>query len=121
MLYRGATIVPVELPPTLPYRHPVILAKRLATIDVLSKGRMRLLTVGLGGLPGGGGGGRGGLRAASPSRTEPPTCRSMSAGRAGRRPAAPAGAGRDPQALEYTRWSSTELTPSGRRPSPPRV
>ena len=36
----------------LPYHHPVILAKRLATIDVLSKGRMRLLTVGLGSLPG---------------------------------------------------------------------
>ncbi|WFE19725.1 TIGR03619 family F420-dependent LLM class oxidoreductase [Solwaraspora sp. WMMD937] len=36
----------------LPYHHPVVLAKRLATIDVLSKGRMRLLTVGLGGLPG---------------------------------------------------------------------
>ncbi|QFY05295.1 TIGR03619 family F420-dependent LLM class oxidoreductase [Nonomuraea phyllanthi] len=36
----------------LPYHHPVILAKRLATIDALSKGRMRLLTVGLGSLPG---------------------------------------------------------------------
>lgn len=36
----------------LPYHHPVTLAKRLATIDVLSKGRMRLLTVGLGSLPG---------------------------------------------------------------------
>jgi alkanesulfonate monooxygenase SsuD/methylene tetrahydromethanopterin reductase-like flavin-dependent oxidoreductase (luciferase family) len=35
-----------------PYHHPVVLAKRLATIDVLSKGRMRLLTVGLGALPG---------------------------------------------------------------------
>ncbi|WAL69079.1 TIGR03619 family F420-dependent LLM class oxidoreductase [Amycolatopsis cynarae] len=36
----------------LPYHHPVLLAKRLATIDVLSGGRMRLLTVGLGSLPG---------------------------------------------------------------------
>jgi probable F420-dependent oxidoreductase len=36
----------------LPYHHPVVLAKRLATIDLLSKGRMRLLTVGLGTLPG---------------------------------------------------------------------
>jgi probable F420-dependent oxidoreductase len=36
----------------LPYHHPVTLAKRLATIDVLSKGRMRLLTVGLGSLSG---------------------------------------------------------------------
>jgi len=36
----------------LPYHHPVTQAKRLATIDVLSKGRMRLLTVGLGSLPG---------------------------------------------------------------------
>ena len=36
----------------LPYHHPVVLAKRLATIDVLSKGRMRLLTVGVGALPG---------------------------------------------------------------------
>lgn len=36
----------------LPYHHPVTLAKRLATIDVLSRGRMRLLTVGVGGLPG---------------------------------------------------------------------
>jgi probable F420-dependent oxidoreductase len=36
----------------LPYRHPVVLAKQLATLDVLSKGRMRLLTIGLGALPG---------------------------------------------------------------------
>ena len=36
----------------LPYHHPVVLAKRLATIDVLSAGRMSLLTVGLGVLPG---------------------------------------------------------------------
>jgi len=36
----------------LPYHHPVTLAKRLATIDVLSRGRMRLLTVGVGALPG---------------------------------------------------------------------
>jgi probable F420-dependent oxidoreductase len=36
----------------LPYHHPVVLAKRLATIDLLAKGRMRLLTVGLGALPG---------------------------------------------------------------------
>ena len=35
----------------LPYHHPVILAKRLATLDVLSKGRMRLLTVGVGAFP----------------------------------------------------------------------
>jgi len=36
----------------LPYHNPVILAKRLATLDVLSKGRMRLFTVGVGALPG---------------------------------------------------------------------
>jgi probable F420-dependent oxidoreductase len=36
----------------LPYHHPVVLAKRLATIDVLSRGRMRLLTIGVGVLPG---------------------------------------------------------------------
>jgi probable F420-dependent oxidoreductase len=36
----------------IPYQHPVALAKRLATIDGLSKGRLRLLTVGLGTLPG---------------------------------------------------------------------
>src|SRR4051812_15455563 len=36
----------------LPYHQPVTLAKRLATLDVLSKGRMRLLTVGVGALPG---------------------------------------------------------------------
>jgi probable F420-dependent oxidoreductase len=80
VLYPGATLGPFEFPPALPYpdpldclgfvaaatqrillgtavlllpyHHPVILAKRLATIDVLSKGRMRLLTVGLGTLPG---------------------------------------------------------------------
>ncbi|SDS25797.1 TIGR03619 family F420-dependent LLM class oxidoreductase [Microlunatus soli] len=36
----------------LPYHHPVTLAKRLATIDQLSRGRVQLLTVGLGSLPG---------------------------------------------------------------------
>jgi probable F420-dependent oxidoreductase len=36
----------------VPYHHPVTLAKRLATIDVLSRGRMRLLAVGIGALPG---------------------------------------------------------------------
>jgi probable F420-dependent oxidoreductase len=36
----------------LPYHEPVVLAKRLATIDRLSKGRMRLLTIGVGSLPG---------------------------------------------------------------------
>jgi alkanesulfonate monooxygenase SsuD/methylene tetrahydromethanopterin reductase-like flavin-dependent oxidoreductase (luciferase family) len=36
----------------LPYHHPVVLAKRLATIDTLSHGRLSLLTVGLGVLPG---------------------------------------------------------------------
>ncbi len=36
----------------VPYHHPVVLAKRVATVDVLSKGRMRLLTVGVGALPG---------------------------------------------------------------------
>ncbi|MEV4225482.1 TIGR03619 family F420-dependent LLM class oxidoreductase [Nonomuraea sp. NPDC049725] len=80
VLYPGAKVGAFELPPTLPYvdpldalafvaaaterillgtgvllvpyHHPVILAKRLATVDVLSKGRMRLLTVGEGALPG---------------------------------------------------------------------
>ncbi|WP_436760982.1 TIGR03619 family F420-dependent LLM class oxidoreductase [Streptosporangium sp. V21-05] len=79
-LYPGAAVGRFELPPSLPYldpldclsfvaaatrrillgtgvlllpyHHPVVLAKRLATVDVLSKGRMRLLTVGLGALPG---------------------------------------------------------------------
>jgi probable F420-dependent oxidoreductase len=79
-LYRGAMLGSMELPPDLsfvdpldalsftaaatsrillgtgvllvPYQHPVVLAKRLATVDVLSRGRMRLLTVGLGSLPG---------------------------------------------------------------------
>ncbi|MDR8411889.1 TIGR03619 family F420-dependent LLM class oxidoreductase [Nonomuraea sp. 3-1Str] len=79
-LYPGAKLGPWEIPPTLPfadpldtltfvaaatsrillgtgvlllpYHHPVTLAKRLATIDLLSRGRMRLLTVGIGALPG---------------------------------------------------------------------
>ncbi|MDV3222602.1 TIGR03619 family F420-dependent LLM class oxidoreductase [Intrasporangium sp.] len=78
--YRGARIGGFELPPDLdyadpldclsfiaagterlllgtgvlllPYHHPVTLAKRLATIDRLSRGRLRLLTIGLGALPG---------------------------------------------------------------------
>lgn len=36
----------------LPYHHPVTLAKRLATIDQLSRGRLQLLAIGLGALPG---------------------------------------------------------------------
>jgi probable F420-dependent oxidoreductase len=36
----------------LPFHHPVVLAKRLATVDVLSSGRMRLLTIGVSSLPG---------------------------------------------------------------------
>lgn len=36
----------------LPYHYPVPLAKTLATLDVLSKGRMRRLAVGVGALPG---------------------------------------------------------------------
>ncbi|MFI6597045.1 TIGR03619 family F420-dependent LLM class oxidoreductase [Nonomuraea sp. NPDC050536] len=80
VLYPGAMVGPYEIPPSmpyadpldllsfvaastrrillgtgvllLPYHHPVHLAKRLSTIDVLSGGRMRLLTVGLGSLPG---------------------------------------------------------------------
>ena len=79
-LYPGATIGGGEMPPDLPYgdplelltfvaahterlllgtgvlllpfHHPVVLANRLATVDVLSRGRMRLPTVGLGVLPG---------------------------------------------------------------------
>jgi probable F420-dependent oxidoreductase len=80
VLYPGAAVGPYEIPPSLPYldpldclafvaaaterillgtavllvpyHHPVILAKRLATVDLLSEGRMRLLTVGVGSLPG---------------------------------------------------------------------
>lgn len=36
----------------LPYHNPVTLAKRLATVDVLSGGRLSLLTIGVGALPG---------------------------------------------------------------------
>jgi probable F420-dependent oxidoreductase len=80
VVYPGATAGPVAFPPDLavadplaclayvaaatsklllgtavlllPYYQPVVLAKQLATIDVLSRGRMSLLTVGLGVLPG---------------------------------------------------------------------
>jgi probable F420-dependent oxidoreductase len=80
VLYPGASVGPMTFPPDLavadpldclayvaastsrlllgtgvlllPYHHPVVLAKRLATIDVLSRGRMSLFTVGLGVLPG---------------------------------------------------------------------
>ena len=36
----------------LPLHHPVVLAKRLSTLDLLSSGRLDLLTVGVGALPG---------------------------------------------------------------------
>jgi probable F420-dependent oxidoreductase len=35
-----------------PYHNPVTLAKRIATVDVLSAGRLSLLTIGVGALPG---------------------------------------------------------------------
>jgi probable F420-dependent oxidoreductase len=78
-LYPGARVGEVELPPDmaiadpleclafvaastttillgtsvllLPFHHPVVLAKRLATLDVLSGGRMRRLTIGVSSLP----------------------------------------------------------------------
>ena len=81
VLYPGAAVAGIQIPPALPiadplecltfvaaatqrivlgtgvlllpYHHPVVLAKRLATLDVLSRGRMRLLTVGIGSLAGG--------------------------------------------------------------------
>ena len=36
----------------VPLHHPVVLAKRLSTLDLLSSGRLDLLTVGVGALPG---------------------------------------------------------------------
>ncbi len=79
-LYPGARVGEMELPPDLaivdpleclafvaastrtillgtgvlllPFHHPVVLAKRLATIDVFSGGRMRLFTIGVSSLPG---------------------------------------------------------------------
>ncbi|WP_327003887.1 TIGR03619 family F420-dependent LLM class oxidoreductase [Dactylosporangium sp. NBC_01737] len=160
----------------LPYHHPVVLAKRLATVDVLSKGRMRLLTVGLGTLPvearAAGvdfatrgrradeaidvlrllwAGDERGVRHHGEFFDLDEVCSfpkphgaaglpihvggssAAAARRAGRRGdgyfpgglltpeerrrqldlarAAAAGAGRDPDALEYTRWGSTALTP----------
>ena len=78
VLYPGATLGTFQVPPTtavadplellsfvagitdrivlgtavllLPYRHPVVLAKQLATIDILSRGRLQMITVGLGTL-----------------------------------------------------------------------
>ena len=78
--YPGAVVGPMEIPTTtpfldpldclafvasatdrlllgtgvllLPYHHPVTLAKRIATIDLLSRGRLQLLTVGVGVFPG---------------------------------------------------------------------
>ena len=80
VMYPGAAAGPVQFPPDLavadpldclayiaaatsalllgtavlllPYHHPVVLAKRLATIDLLSNGRMSLFSIGLGVLPG---------------------------------------------------------------------
>lgn len=80
VLYPGASVGPFEFPPAtpiadplecltyvaastehlllgtavllLPYHHPVVLTKRLSTLDVLSRGRLQLLTVGVGVLPG---------------------------------------------------------------------
>ena len=79
-LYPGASVGPVSFPPDLPiadpleclsfvaaatdrillgtgvlllpYHEPVVLAKRLATIDLLSRGRLRLFSIGVGALPG---------------------------------------------------------------------
>ena len=78
VLYPGATLGTFQVPPTtavadplellsfvagitdrivlgtavllLPYRHPVVRAKQLATIDILSRGRLQMITVGLGTL-----------------------------------------------------------------------
>ena len=36
----------------VPFHHPVVLAKRLATVDVLSGGRLRLFSIGVSSLPG---------------------------------------------------------------------
>ncbi|WP_051175886.1 LLM class flavin-dependent oxidoreductase [Nocardia exalbida] len=128
----------------LPYRHPVVLAKRLATIDVLSAGRMRLLTVGLGALPGEARAMGVDFRTRGRRADEaidvlrllwpggPGGSSRAAARRAGRRGdgyfaggmlddterdlqidlarKAAAEAGRDPAALEYTRWGSADLS-----------
>jgi probable F420-dependent oxidoreductase len=54
----------------LPFHHPVGLAKRLATIDVLSSGRMRLLTIGVSSPPGRGRRRRSRLRATRGRRAD---------------------------------------------------
>jgi probable F420-dependent oxidoreductase len=206
VLYKGARLGDLEFPPSLPiadpldtlsfvaaatqrlllgtgvlllpYHHPVGLAKRLATVDVLSRGRLRLVTVGVGALPGeaaavGVDFSTRGRRADEAldvlrllwagdedgvsydgeffsfeglvSYPKPYGGTSLpihvggssraAARRAGRRGdgwfaggalvpaeraeqldvarAAAAAAGRDPDALEYTRWGSVDLTPEG--------
>lgn len=85
------------------YHHPVVLAKRLATIDALSRGQMSLLTVGLGVLPGEAA--AAGVDFATRGRRADAAIdvlRLLWDGDA---------AGRDPAALEYTRWGQIDMTP----------
>jgi alkanesulfonate monooxygenase SsuD/methylene tetrahydromethanopterin reductase-like flavin-dependent oxidoreductase (luciferase family) len=96
----------------LPYHQPVVLAKRLTTIDLLSKGRMRLLPIGVGALPGeaaavaarraglrGDGYFPGGRLTAAERASQIELMRTTARD-----------AGRDPAALEITRFGAIDMT-----------
>jgi alkanesulfonate monooxygenase SsuD/methylene tetrahydromethanopterin reductase-like flavin-dependent oxidoreductase (luciferase family) len=95
----------------LPFHHPVGLAKRLATIDVRSGGRMRLLPIHVAGS-----GAAAARRAGRRGDGFFPGGRLTAAQRVAQielmRTTARA-EGRDPEVLQYTRWGSIDMQPSG--------
>ena len=89
----------------LPFHQPVVLAKRLATIDQLSRGRMRLFGIGVGSLA------KEAEAAGVDFHTRGRRADEQRSAQVVLMRETARAAGRDADALEYTRWGNIAMTP----------